>query len=408
MTIRRLIFWPHLLAGLAAGLVIVIMSVTGVLLTYERQLIAWSDSHLRSVPPAAGAARLPVEALLERLVREHPGVAPASVTYGAAPEATVAVAVPQGTLHLDAYSGQLLGQGTQGVRRLMSSLRSWHRWLAAEGEGRALARAITGWSNVLFLFLVVSGAYLWLPRVWRWTAVRSVLFFRGRLTGKARDFNWHNVIGLWTAPILIVLTLSAVPISFRWGNDLVYRLVGEEPPVRGPGAAATPAPELPPPPPGARPLSREAQFAAVQTAFPDFQQITLRLIAPGRGPGGAGPGPQNQQQTPPRAERGERGGRSGPQPLNFIVKLPGTWPRTATTTVTLNPFTGDFLRTEAFADLSAGRQIRSWTRFLHTGEALGFGGQFIAGLASLGGCFLTYTGFALAWRRFFRKKSATP
>ena len=32
------------------------MSVTGVLLTYERQLIAWSDSDFRSTPPAAGAS----------------------------------------------------------------------------------------------------------------------------------------------------------------------------------------------------------------------------------------------------------------------------------------------------------------------------------------------------------------
>jgi sulfite reductase (NADPH) flavoprotein alpha-component len=41
-----------------------------------------------------------------------------------------------------------------------------------------------------------------------------------------------------------------------------------------------------------------------------------------------------------------------------------------------------------------------WVRGLHTGEALGFAGQTIAGLASLGGCFLVWTGFAMAWRRF--------
>jgi uncharacterized iron-regulated membrane protein len=69
----------------------------------------------------------------------------------------------------------------------------------------------------------------------------------------------------------------------------------------------------------------------------------------------------------------------------------------------VNPFTGDIIRRESFADLSTGRQVRTWTRFLHTGEALGWAGQAIAGLACLGGCFLVYTGFALAWRRFFGK-----
>jgi uncharacterized iron-regulated membrane protein len=40
-------------------------------------------------------------------------------------------------------------------------------------------------------------------------------------------------------------------------------------------------------------------------------------------------------------------------------------------------------------------------RFLHTGEALGWPGKLLAALASLGGAFLVWTGFALAWRRFF-------
>ncbi|MEO6993608.1 MAG: PepSY-associated TM helix domain-containing protein, partial [Lacunisphaera sp.] len=58
------------------------------------------------------------------------------------------------------------------------------------------------------------------------------------------------------------------------------------------------------------------------------------------------------------------------------------------------------------ADLPTSRQIRTWTRFLHTGQAVGWIGQLIAGLACLGGCVLAYTGFALAWRRFFGQKKS--
>jgi uncharacterized iron-regulated membrane protein len=100
-------------------------------------------------------------------------------------------------------------------------------------------------------------------------------------------------------------------------------------------------------------------------------------------------------------------GRAATQPLTIIVRESGSWPRTATTTLTLNPFTGETLARNGYADLTAARQIRSWTRFLHTGQALGWPGQLVAGLACLGGCFLVYTGFALSWRRFFgRKKPA--
>ena len=228
MSIRSLIFWPHLVAGVLAGAVILMMSATGVLLTYERQIIAWSDSHLRSVPPSADAQHLPVEALLEAAHRQNPASGATGITLGSAPDATAVVATGDGTVHLDAYSGQVLGTGATGVRQFMSRMRAWHRWFAVEGEGRTVARAITGWSNLLFLFIVISGAYLWLPRRWSWKQVRNITLFSGRLRGKARDFNWHNVIGVWSVVPLFIVVLTAVPISFPWANALVYRAVGEQ------------------------------------------------------------------------------------------------------------------------------------------------------------------------------------
>ena len=72
MKLRTLIFWPHLIAGITAGVVILVMSVTGVLLTYERQLIAWSDSQYRSTAQAGN--RLPVETLLQTIRTEHPDI----------------------------------------------------------------------------------------------------------------------------------------------------------------------------------------------------------------------------------------------------------------------------------------------------------------------------------------------
>ncbi len=89
-----------------------------------------------------------------------------------------------------------------------------------------------------------------------------------------------------------------------------------------------------------------------------------------------------------------------PLPVLIAIKTSDAWPRTAQSNLYLDPFTGGVLKREGFADLPPGRRVRTWLRFLHTGEALGRGGQFIAGLTCVGGCFLVYTGFALAWRRF--------
>src|SRR5690606_34509129 len=68
--------------------------------------------------------------------------------------------------------------------------------------------------------------------------------------------------------------------------------------------------------------------------------------------------------------------------------------------ISLNAYSGEIVALAPFNSQSAGRQARSWVRFLHTGEALGLIGQTIAGLASFAGVLMVWTGLALAWRRF--------
>jgi uncharacterized iron-regulated membrane protein len=69
--------------------------------------------------------------------------------------------------------------------------------------------------------------------------------------------------------------------------------------------------------------------------------------------------------------------------------------------LTLNRATGEVVRWESTSNNTAGRRMRSRLRFAHTGEVYGLLGQTIAGLVSLGGAFLVYTGLSLAWRRFY-------
>jgi len=382
MKLRSLIFWPHLVAGVSAGIVILLMCVTGVLLTYERQLIAWADSGYRSVRPAADAPALSMDALLARVSEAHPDVSATTITLRAAEGAAVVLATGQRTLYVDRYSGAVVGEASRGgVRKFMADLRAWHRWLAVEGEGRPIARAITGWSNFLFLFIVVSGIYLWFPRKWTWAQVRSVVLFNPAARGKARDFNWHNVIGSWCAVPLFIVVLSAMPISFGWFNALVYRAVGEVPPPPAGGAAARAGDGRARQNDGRRaggrsdliaasPVTLDALWTRAQAQVPGWRSVSLRV------PSSAG------------------------APAVFTIdKGDGGQPHLRST-LTLDAQSGATTRFEAFTDLTLGRRIRNTMRFAHTGEVLGIPGQTIAGVVSAGGAVLVWTGLALAWRRF--------
>ena len=65
---------------------------------------------------------------------------------------------------------------------------------------------------------------------------------RKGVTGKARDFNWHNVIGIWSAVPLFFVVLTAIPMSYTWGNNLIYRMTGTEPPAFGRSGPGGPFP----------------------------------------------------------------------------------------------------------------------------------------------------------------------
>jgi uncharacterized iron-regulated membrane protein len=367
---RKFIFWCHLAAGLFAGIVVLIMSVTGVLLTYEKQMIAQADRRTYSIVPPSPAARLPIETLVLRAREAKPGSSPTAITFRSDQSAAATIAFGrEGNVLINPYTGETLGEGAQNVRGFFRFVTDLHRWLGAGGESRAVGRAITGASNLAFLFLVVSGLYLWFPGKWTLTQFRNVAWFKRGLSGRARDFNWHNTIGFWCLIPLFIIVLSAVTISYTWASNLVYQIVGETPPAQQqqPGAQSSARNEAN--------LSisydnLDSLLARAEQHSNDWRTISVQLP------------------TTPDA------------PVNFIVDASGGGQPQKRAQIVFNRATGKLIRTESYADLSRGRRLRSWLRFAHTGEFYGFIGQTIAGLASLGGAFLVWTGLSLAWRRF--------
>jgi uncharacterized iron-regulated membrane protein len=401
--LRTIIFWIHLPVGLLAGLIVAVMSATGVALAFQPQILEWAERDGRVIaPPPAGATRLGVDQLVARYRAALPGPPPTAVTFHADPASAVRVSAGRGGAYVNPYTGEVRPLGGQTWRSFFQVMIEWHRYLGATGEGRDLGKAITGACNAAFLFLALSGLYLWWPRRWSERALRLSLWFRRGLRGKVRDWNWHNVIGFWSLPVLIVVTFSGLMISYRGVTSLIYAAVGETAPA-GPAGAAAPV-KVPAPPPGARALGPDALLAATAAQLPAWKSATLRLPGGERGREGVRAGAA----APPPREGGGRAGRGGPQAVTLAVKETGQWPLFGAAQLSIDPFTGAVLRREVYGDYTPGRKIRTWLRFLHTGEALGWPGQLLVGLVSLGATLLVWTGFALAWRRFVRRRRAAP
>lgn len=365
--IRKIFFWLHLITGVTAGLFIFIMAATGVILAFERQITEFVDRDVRSVSVPNDAHPQPLNELLE--VVRHAGLRdPTAVVVRNEPQATTQFSSGRGkTIYVDPYSGAVLGAGSTRARNFFFAVERLHRALGAPLGSKSAGRWLAGVSNLLFGGLILLGIVLWLPRKWSWKSLRASIGFRRGLHGKARDWNWHNVIGIWCALPLLVIVLSGVVMSFNWANALLFRLSGSTPAVAGRDGGDT------------RPRARQSGtgqepnydqlLAAAARLNPDWHTITLNLARGAKAPVAAvidaGTGGQPQYRT------------------QYL----------------LNRDTGALIKTSRFADGSLGQRLRAFVRFGHTGEYFGWLGQAIAAIASFGACVLVYTGLSLAIRR---------
>lgn len=385
MNFRKSLFWLHLIFGVIAGIVITLMSLTGVALTYEKQITARADRNLYSIQSPANAKPLPAEALIEKFSRYNPNSVPANLTLSADPKAPASITVGRNEItYLNPYTGEILGTGDQGVRKFFRVMTDLHRWLALSGEHRNIGRALTGACNLAFLFIIVSGLYLWWPRKWSSRALRSFLWFRGGLSSKARDSNWHHVFGFWCIIPLILLVASAVVISYPWASNLVFRMAGSQPPVRsGPPNPGGPQKA----PPAGVPANGENPGVSPATPPPPLLDLN-QLVEKAR------------EQASEWETISFRPPATNDKTISFSIDAGSGIQPQLRSTIIMDRSTGSIIRTEAFKDLDPGLRLRIWFRFVHTGEYYGFAGQTLAGVVSVVSIILVWTGYALSIRRF--------
>jgi uncharacterized iron-regulated membrane protein len=232
----------------------------------------------------------------------------------------------------------------------------------------AAAIAVKGATALLFLFLLLSGAILWMPKYWTRTSLGIGIVPRVAGHIRARNLNWHKVTGFWIGLPLTIVVLTGVIMAYPWANAQLFRLAGSPLPVRN-GDGANPRRHAPAE--STFPSHLEQAFALATNGVQDWQSASLRLPAGGRA-------------------------------LSFIVDRSDGGHPEKREQVVIDPTTLRLLHQEPFAALSRGQQWRSWVRFVHTGEAGGWWGETLAVVTACGAMVLSLTGVALALNRLQR------
>jgi uncharacterized iron-regulated membrane protein len=359
--LRRVVFQIHLWTGIAVGLYVLVISLTGSALMFRIDLQRTLNPEL-FVPQKTGPLVSP-ETVLQRLEQAYPQHRIAGIDAPTDRRPTYLAYVSSErdflTVLLDPVDGRVLGLLPKGT--FATTLQDLHFDLLAGRTGRI----VNGMGAALLLLLVLTGLVIWWPGSSRWRRGLKVDFGQPPLR-----INWelHGAAGFWTLTLLLIWSVTglyfAFPQSFRGAVNAVSTL---SVPVR---------PRSQPPSANATPLSRVALLERAQVHYPG--RPIGRIVIP------AQPHDTFQvlfaEQSPTRA--GE-----------------------ALDTVYVDHYSGALI-TPPVAQRSLGDVVLQWVGPLHTGSFGGLPVRLAWCLLGLTPALLFVTGFISWWTRVVRPRRA--
>ncbi|RZK90429.1 MAG: PepSY domain-containing protein, partial [Hymenobacter sp.] len=219
MTFRKAIGKLHLWLGLASGLIVLIVSLSGAVFVFQDEIRDLTQPW-RKVEVQAQPMLLP-SVLQAAATKAQPGFAASWTTYNG-PDRSTAVYLSKGEevyyAFLNPYTGQVLK-----VQNLKSDfftvVQYLHMYLLLPP---AIGKWVVDIAVITFVIMLISGLVLWWPRN---KAARKQRFsVKWDASPKRRNYDLHNVFGFYASGLALVLALSGLCISYEWLMDGVGAL----------------------------------------------------------------------------------------------------------------------------------------------------------------------------------------
>ena len=209
--LRKISFQLHLWIGLAIGLYIVMLSVTGSALVFRREMDR--AARPQAPPLAEGRPVLPKDELARLALRAYPGYTVERVGNPQRRTALVRVDLRRGgeliERDFNGYTGEDLGDPWPWQAEAVLTLAELHDDLLMVEDRRG--RWWNGVGSILVTLLCLTGVVLW----WRGLKVwRRGLGFSWRSAWPRFNFDSHSALGFWCFAILFIWAVTGIYMAF--------------------------------------------------------------------------------------------------------------------------------------------------------------------------------------------------
>jgi uncharacterized iron-regulated membrane protein len=357
--IRKIFLNVHLVLGLLAAVVLIIVGLTGSILAFDGYYDRWLNPSLWRATPQAH--RISEASLQSTVQRRYASVAIERIDMADSNSAHVFTLADGTRVFVDPYTGAVLGtRGDAEAGSFLKTVRKLHTRLGSGYMGRLVVDIAT----IQVVPLIATGLCLW----WK----------KKRLTVACRQsfprINWdlHNAVGAYASLFLLLLSVSGFFIAFEGALFWVTRST---------------------PQPASRPVHSRRPFGAVTAGVPDIT-VDEALAAADR--------------VFPELPTARIRLPGGPLSTYVIEKYTPQWiAGSARSAVFIDRYSGEVLRVDNARLDTFGYRAYRINLAIHTGEILGLPSRIVLAISSLLLPLLAITGI-LMWLKRRRLAARTP
>jgi len=220
MVIKKIIHWLHLWLGLASGLVVLTLGLTGCLYVFINEIESVTSPY-QTVAVQDKPYLLPSQ-LINMAEENLSGKKAKYISYQKGKAAYIGLYGAGYSLgfYADPYTGkQLKVKDYLHDFNFFNFVLNGHMslWLPP-----GIGRPIVSYSTLIFVILLISGIVLWWPKNLKKTNIDKS--FKIKWWAKIRRLNYdlHNVLGFYAAIVLLVLACTGLVWGFQWFAKSVY------------------------------------------------------------------------------------------------------------------------------------------------------------------------------------------
>lgn len=380
MTFKKVIGKLHLWLGLASGLVVFIVALTGCIYVFQKEISEALYQDIFFVQPRTA----PVQSLSKLMATAQAAIGKDKplnfiTTYKDPERAWDFAAYKTGSEKSLSYFGALdyydvvrVNPYTAKVTGIIHykyeffNIVKYIHWSLLLNT--KYGQPVVGISTLIFVIMLTTGLILWWPKKWNKANFNKSFKIKWNARIKRLNYDLHNVPGFYALLFALIIALTGMVFAFDWFRGTVYTVASLS--TRPPQQKAVHSDIL---------RNTITTAAPIDIAFADAQR-SMRFA-------------NRMGITLPAAKTA----------AIYISGYRGKETYYNYDEMQYDQYTGKFLYRHNYAEKNRGEKLIAMNYDLHVGAALGITGKIIAFIASLIAASLPLTGFMI-WLGRKRKK----